>query len=66
MVILSIGLGGCFYQDISKFEIDRANKFCEDKGGIFEMTAQFAGQSWVTCGDGSNERIKASNLFPER
>ena len=57
LVMLSVGLGGCLHQDISKYEIDIATKFCEDKGGIFEMTATFGGNCTVICGDGTKEWV---------
>ena len=29
-----LSLSGCFYQEVSGYEISLANKYCADKGGV--------------------------------
>lgn len=53
IAVLALMLQGCFYQTVTAYDIQRADKFCEDKGGVFSITASFLGLETAYCNDGT-------------
>ena len=55
--VLAMSLSGCFYQNVSHGDIQWAEKFCSDNGGINHITADFTSLESVTCQDETYSRL---------
>lgn len=58
-LLLPVFLSGCLYQTVNMFDLQRAAWACKDKGGIFEVWANFAGDEGVTCVNGTSVALHA-------
>jgi hypothetical protein len=50
-ILLSVLLSGC-YQVASHGDIQAAQEFCENRGGINSITIRFTGDEFIECQDG--------------
>ena len=57
ILVVSFLMVGCS-MEVSGWAINKAVKFCKDKGGIIELSNV---NNVVICGDGSYKHIKVEN-----
>lgn len=49
VALLGACLSGCVYQSVDNHEINMAQRWCTDKGGIKNIESTFIGTVLVTC-----------------
>ncbi len=54
LLLLSLSLTGCFHQEITGYEVNLANAYCKDKGGILKIETWHMGDVDVHCNDKYN------------
>lgn len=69
ILIMALMLGGCFYQVVSSKDIELANLYCQDKGGLQIIQEYFDGTTRYRCNNDSpmaeptNENDAAKSLL---
>lgn len=61
LVLSTLLLSGCFYQVAHHGDIEKAQVFCADKGGINNVTIFFDGMEYVECQNGSQANLSRNN-----
>lgn len=56
--LLVFSLSACMYQTVTENDWDKAERVCQDKRGVQEVTAHHGGQETVECKDGTRETLK--------
>lgn len=56
---------GCLYQTVNKSEVDLANKYCENKGGLDYIKEGFGGATTIVCEDSTrtSENIAREEVY---
>ena len=49
LILLTLSLSGCIYQEASSVDIEKAISFCSSKGGIDNLTILVSGDEIVIC-----------------
>lgn len=51
LALATLLLQGCFYQKTSMEDINKAQEYCKDGGGLYEIKVDFAGNEYAYCVD---------------
>jgi len=51
LALTTLSLQGCFWQNTSMGDIEAAQEYCKDKGGLYEIRVNFDGKEWAYCVD---------------
>lgn len=51
ILILSLSLGGCFYQTVDYLDLEAATRICKDSGGVKIISESFDSKTNVICFD---------------
>ena len=49
ILAVALSLSGCFYQEVSGYEVSLAVSYCKDKGGVETVTSWSFGSVTITC-----------------
>ncbi len=56
-IMTCVSLYGCMYQTVDQYDINRALVVCKNTENIASISANFAGDEYVTCYSGESELL---------
>lgn len=61
IILMSVFMTGCMYQDVTAYDISRSGTVCKEHGGIYEITVHAVGLVTCRCTDGYKFKIDSNN-----